>query len=119
MIIQISIASSILPISSAFIYNIVELGKLIYAMGGLLLLSQIDNFAAELLTIQLEKNHADVLKHEKYMQFETCQTDIDSAYWWVITMILHNQINVFGFYFVNKFENCPNVDAYFLALEGP
>jgi hypothetical protein len=39
MLIQISIASSILPISAAFIYNITELGRLIYAMGGLLLLT--------------------------------------------------------------------------------
>ena len=118
MIIQISIASCIMPLSTAYIYNISDLMKLLYVMSGLLLLTNIDNLMVELLKLQMEKNHSHIFKHGAYLQFNTCQHDIDAAYWWVMFMSIHSQANIFGTYLYNKLENCPTVDAYIQNLEA-
>ena len=75
MIIQIIIGASILPISTAFLWNITDFTKILYCMSGLLLLTNIDNYIAELFILQLIKNHKKVIKHKEYLTFETCEDD--------------------------------------------
>lgn len=51
MVIQIIIAASILPISTALLQNITDFTRLLYSMSGLLLLTNIDNYIAELFIL--------------------------------------------------------------------
>ena len=57
MFLQILMTSMIFPIAAAYIQNIFDFDNLIRCMAGLLLVTNIDNFIAELLKLQLEKNH--------------------------------------------------------------
>ena len=51
MVIQIIVAASILPISTALLQNITDFTRLLYSMSGLLLLTNIDNYIAELFIL--------------------------------------------------------------------
>ena len=76
-------------------------------MSGLLLLTNIDNFIAELFTLQLEKNHKCVIKHDDYLTFESYKIDQDTAYWYVMILFVLNLVNNVMFMLLNTYEYCP------------
>ena len=112
MIIQIIIGASILPISTAFLWNITDFTRLLYCMSGLLLLTNIDNFIAELFILQLDKNHKKVIKHKEYLTFETCEDDQNTAYWYVMILFVLNLVNNVMFMLLTTFEYCPNSEVW-------
>ena len=79
-------------------------------MSGLLLLTNIDNFIAELFRLQLDKNHKEVGKHANYLQFKVCEKYTNVAYWYVMILFILNMINNFVFMILSKYEYCPNTE---------
>ena len=118
MLLQIIMTSMIFPIAAAYIQNIFDFDKLIRCMAGLLLVTNIDNFIAELLKLQLEKNHSHLISSTNYMVFDTSQSTIDVAYWWVITLTALNLINCLIRSLTNKHMFCPNITQVKEALEN-
>ena len=57
MIVQIIITALMIPIGTAYIQTIFTFRSLLYCMGGMLLITNMDNFIAELFKLQIEKNH--------------------------------------------------------------
>ena len=112
MIIQIIICASILPISTAFLWNITDFTKILYCMSGLLLLTNIDNYIAELFILQLIKNHKKVIKHKEYLTFETCEDDQNTAYWYVMILFVLNLVNNVMFMLLTSFEYCRNSEVW-------
>ena len=106
MMIQIIIGASILPISQAFLYNITDFTRLLYSMSGLLLLTNIDNFIAELFTLKKKKNHKKVIKHDDYLTFEFYEIDQDTAYWYVMILFVLNLVNNVMLMMLNTYEYC-------------
>jgi hypothetical protein len=112
MIIQIIICASILPISTAFLWNITDFTKILYCMSGLLLLTNIDNYIAELFILQLIKNHKKVIKHKEYLTFETCEDDQNTAYWYVMILFVLNLVNNVMFMILTSVEYCRNSEIW-------
>lgn len=82
--------------------------KLLYVMSGLLLMTNIDNFIAELFSLQLDKNHKEVKKHGFYLSFKACHNDTDVAYWYVIILFILNMVNNFTYMIILNYHDCPN-----------
>ena len=55
--IQIAITASVIPIGSIYLHTVSDFNNLVYGASGLILISNIDNFFAELLKLQIDKNH--------------------------------------------------------------
>lgn len=86
-------------------------------MSGLLLLTNIDNFLAELFRLQLDKNHTEVAKNENYLVFKVCGKDTDVAYWYVIVLFILNMVNNTTLMLLSKYEYCPNTELRIQAKE--
>ena len=53
-----------IPIGTAYIQTIYTFRSLLYCMGGMLLITNMDNFIAELFKLELEKNHNEILSQK-------------------------------------------------------
>lgn len=117
MTIQIIITASVIPVGAVYIHTVYDFNNVIYGAAGLMLITNIDNFFAELFKLQIEKNHKEVLSQENFLHFECCQTNSDVAYWWVIFLTVLNIINSFMRSLINKYMICPNIEDLKVANE--
>jgi hypothetical protein len=73
MTIQIIITASVIPVGAVYIHTVWDFNFLIYGATGLMLITNIDNFFAELFKLQIEKNHKEILVDETFLHFKVCQ----------------------------------------------
>lgn len=82
-----------------------------------MLITNIDNFFAELFKLQIEKNHEEILVDETFLHFKVCQINKDVAYWWVMFITFLNLANCFLRSLINKYMICPNLEEFKKANE--
>ena len=81
-------------------------------------IQNIDNFFAELLKLQIEKNHKEILIEKGFLHFKVCQKNSDVAYWWVMFLTFLNLFNAILRSLINKNMICPNLLAFKESVEN-
>ena len=107
-----------IPVGAVYIHTVYDFNFLIYGATGLMLIQNIDNFFAELLKLQIEKNHKQILKQKSFLHFEVCQQNSDIAYWWVMFLTLLNLFNSFLRSSINRVMICPNLTEFKAAQDS-
>lgn len=107
-----------IPVGAVYIHTVYDFNYLIYGATGLMLIQNIDNFFAELLKLQIEKNHKQILKEKSFLHFEVCQQNSDIAYWWVMFLTLLNLLNSFLRSSINRVMICPNLIEFKAAIDS-